>query len=139
MTAKEYLNQAFELKRDIHRKQNQIAVLQAMAERATSTYQALRTSGTSKRSKLESAVDDMADIQTALAGQIEGFKAKYREIAGAIEKVEDPVYRETLTLRYLCFLTWDEIADQMKYTVRWTHILHGRALKEVKEFIVVHY
>lgn len=52
------------------------------------------------------------------------------EILKAINKVDNSTYRLLLTLRYIRFMTWERIAEEMNYRdVRWVYRLHGRALR----------
>lgn len=69
MTAKEYLKQALQLKQAIDCKQNQILELQAMAERTTSVYEALRVSGAPNR-KTENATINLEAIYGKITGNI---------------------------------------------------------------------
>lgn len=132
ITAKEYLRQALNLKRDIDRKHNQILELQAMAERTTGSCEALRVSGTPNHSKLESAVVRLASVSDELSEDIAAYRKKYREISAVIDAVQNPTYRELLALRYLSFLSWEEIAVKMNYSWKHVHKIHSRALVEIK-------
>ena len=42
------------------------------------------------------------------------------------------VNKEFYTNYYLCFITWEQIAVDMGYELRYIHKLHGKALDEVK-------
>lgn len=133
ITPKEYLRQALYLKQDIERKQNQIIELQSMAERTTGSYEALRVSGTTSHSKLEDAVVRLSEIGDELAEMVSQYREKYREISAVIDAVEDPTYRQLLSLRYLSFMTWEQVAVEMGYSyVHVVHRLHPKALNAVK-------
>lgn len=136
MTAKEYLSQASDLKRDIDRKHRQIMELQTMAERTTGAYEALRVSGTTSHSKLEDAVVKIMSVGDELSMLMADYAGKYREISAVIDAVENATYRELLALRYLSFMTWEEIAVKMRYSWRNIHYMHSKALGEV--CIVLH-
>ena len=57
------------------------------------------------------------------------------EILRAINKVDNSAYRLLLTLRYIRFMTWERIAEEMNYKdVRWVYRLHGRALRECDKY-----
>jgi len=129
---KDYLNRARSLRQQIDAAQEQIIRLQSMATRTTGTYQALRVSGTTERSKLENAAVDLADLGDAVADKIVEFRAAYKEIAAVIDGVSEPNSRQLLTLRYLCFMTWEEVAEKMNLSDRWVRgRLHGTALQKV--------
>lgn len=42
-------------------------------------------------------------------------------------------YQTLLELRYLCFKSWEQIAVDMGYDLRWLYRLHHRALNAVSE------
>lgn len=53
------------------------------------------------------------------------------EIKSAISKVKDYKCRRLLQLRYIDFLTWEETAEQMLYSVVHIHRIHLQALDSV--------
>ena len=53
-----------------------------------------------------------------------------------IDKVENGTYRLLLTLRYIRFMTWEQVAEEMNYSyVHVVYNLHSAALRQVKELI----
>ena len=138
MTAKEYLQQAYQIHRSIQARKQQVVRLREIAECATSIANAARVSGTPARSKVESTVCRIADLQAMIQQDLCRLAEKYEEIQRIIDKVEDDTCRNILSLRYLSFLTWEEIAEKMNYSYKWVHVLHGKALEKVKEYIEVH-
>ena len=56
-----------------------------------------------------------------------------REAEKLIATLRDERYRSVLQLRYLCGYDWQEIADRLHFSLRWTHKLHGEALQELKQ------
>ena len=129
MGVKEYLRQARHLKKKIEYRQNQIIELQSMAGRTTGSYEALRVSGTSSRSKVEDAIIRMDAVAEKLAKDMDAFAAIYLEISAVIDAIENETYKELLTLYYLCFMTWEEVAVKMHYSYKWVHVLHSQALR----------
>lgn len=53
-------------------------------------------------------------------------------INDAINAVEDERYRSLLELRYRHYMTFEQIADEMNYTMRYVQQMHGDALQCVK-------
>ena len=135
MTAKEYLQQAYQIHRSIQARKQQVARLRALAEQVTSAATATRVSGTPARSKVESTVCRIADLQSLIQRDICRLAEKYEEIQRIIDKVEDDTCRNILSLRYLSFLTWEEIAEKMDYNERHVRRLHGIALQKVKDVL----
>lgn len=48
-----------------------------------------------------------------------------------INMLDNSTYRALLTARYINCKTWEQIAEDMHYTVRNIYILHGEALKQL--------
>ena len=55
-----------------------------------------------------------------------------REMVAVIKAVKNPEFQTLLELRYLCFKTWEQIAVDMDYDIRWLYRMHNRALAEVQ-------
>lgn len=103
-----------------------------MATRATSRADALRTSGTPGRSKVETYVLEMVDIHDELKRETEKLMEKSRKAEKLIGLLKDERYRAVLQLRYLCGMKWEEIALEMTLSIRWLHKLHSQALASLQ-------
>lgn len=58
-----------------------------------------------------------------------------QNVYATIQKVEKPEYQFLLEMRYLCFKTWAEIADQMHLEEHYVFRVHGQALREVEKIL----
>ena len=74
----------------------------------------------------------IVDMEKELDEDIDKLVSLKADIMHTIKKVEDAECQMLLEDRYLRFLTWEAIADNMGYTVRNVYILHGKALNMVK-------
>lgn len=54
------------------------------------------------------------------------------EILKAINSVDNDLYRMLLTAYYVNCKTWDEVARDLSYDLRWIYRLHGRALQAIE-------
>lgn len=87
------------------------------------------------------------EIVDKLDSQIEKVNAAWgelidrRDMAKAlINTVEDESIRCVLYRYYILIQTWEQIAVEMNYTIRWVYKLHGKALQDLeKEFTKIHY
>ena len=100
-----------------------------MAMQATGRTDAIRVSGTSERSKVEKYILELWDVHNELQQEIAQLMEKSREAEAQIRRLPDSRYRAVLELRYLCGLTWEEIAERTSFTLRWVHKLHKEALE----------
>lgn len=87
--------------------------------------------GGDERGAMESAALRIAEIGSELDERIRRQNEVRREIRSAIARVKDPTLRSLLRLRYINGLRFEQIADLLHYSVRWTIRLHGRALDAV--------
>lgn len=67
----------------------------------------------------------------------------YKDIARRIKRLKSENEKDVLFYRYIKGLDWWEIAEKLRYSERWVHKIHGKALahfelpEEMKEFIEV--
>lgn len=57
------------------------------------------------------------------------------ETSRLIDKVEDGRERELLRLRYIHYHTWEDIAEEMHYTLRHIYTLRGKALASYSKIV----
>ena len=128
---KEYLSQAFRIDQRIQSKIEQLASLNDLATRATATYSDMPGSGARRTDKMENAILSIIELENEINEDICKLVDTKRDIVHRIKAVENPEYQTLLELRYLCFKTWEQIAVEMHYELRWLYRLHRRALDAV--------
>ena len=102
-----------------------------MAMRATGRTDAIRVSGTGDRSKVEKYILELWDVHNELQKEIGELMEKSRTAEKLIETLKDDRHRSVLQLRYLCGMTWDDIAERLHFTLRWVHKLHREAIEKL--------
>lgn len=131
MTAKEYLSQAYRLDQRINSKIEQVASLNELATKCTSTLTGMPRNPNRASSTMADAVGKIIDLQNEINRDIDRLVDLKREIVTVIKAIENPEYQTLLEKRYLCFLTWEKIAVDMGYDLRWLYRIHKRALDEI--------
>ena len=71
------------------------------------------------------------DLEERIQKDIEALVDLKREIMGVIKAVPNVEYQTLLEKRYLCFITWEQIAVDMNYSMQHIHRMHSMALKEI--------
>lgn len=132
MTAKEYLSQAYRLDQRINSKIEQVASLNDLATKCTSTLTGMPKNPNRASSTMADAVGKIIDLQNEINRDIDRLVDLKREIVTVIKAIENPEYQTLLEKRYLCFLTWEKIAVDMGYDLRWLYRIHKRALDEIR-------
>lgn len=131
MNAKDYLLQARYLDERITSKTQQIAYLNDLATRCTSTFSDMPRNPNHGGSRLEDCIIKIIDLEGSLKKDIEKLVDLKREIMGVIKAVPNVEYQTLLEKRYLCFITWEQIAVDMNYSMQHIHRMHSNALKEI--------
>ena len=135
MTAKEYLNQAFKLDQQINSKLEQLEVLRSMTQKITVSYGGETVTHSRNLTSLQDTVVRMMEAEEAINKEIDKLVDLKMEIGTLISKVKHTDYRLILEKRYLSFRSWEQIAADMHYSLRWLHTMHGRALNVVEKLL----
>ena len=133
MTAKEYLGQYRSLKTDIDCKTEQLKELRELAESVSHSSSTCGSCGASD--KVGKTVAKIIDQENEIRCKIYEFLELKKEIESTISKVEDPLLRQLLILKYINGREWVHIADSMNYGIRQVFRLHGKALLKIKDVI----
>ena len=129
MTAKEYLQQAYKMDR-------RIRIIEAKAEklRAALEYSPPSLSGSgggSSADRMPDMISLIVEYEQRAVQLLAEYIEKYNEIDKAIRSIQHPAQREVLERRYLLYQKWQQIADEMHYSVQNVYILHGKALQKI--------
>ena len=130
MTTKEYLSQAYRIDQRINSKLEQVASLRALATKATSTISDNLPSGSQNVQAMEDNIVKIIDLENEINKDIGTLVDLRREIVGVIKRISNPEYQTLLELRYLCFYSWEKVAVEMDYDLRYVHKLHKKAMEQ---------
>lgn len=129
MTAKEYLNQAYYVDKEITAKIEEIEKLNALATKATTTFSDMPGSPNRDIHKNEKLLVKIIDLENEITDRIDYLIDLKRDIYSVINQVKNPDYKLLLEMRYLCFKKWEEIAIDMHLDLSWIYKIHKRALE----------
>jgi len=132
MTTKTYLSQARYLDMRIKSKLQQVDSLNELATTCTSVLTGMPSNPSASTSRMADSVCKIVDLQNEINRDIDTLVDLKKEIMDVIKAVSNPEQQTLLEKRYLCFLSWEKIAVDMGYDLRYTHKLHIRALEECK-------
>ncbi len=131
MTAKEYLNQARTLDQRINVKLDRVSRLRAMTRKVTASLDGEQVSHTRNVTSLEDAIIRLMEEEESLNAAIDQLVDLKREVNGVLKQIDDTDCQLLLELRYLCYRSWEEIAEVMHMNIRTVYRVHGRALHKV--------
>ena len=129
MNAKEYLSQAFHIDQRINSKLEQVMKLRETSTKATATLSDMPRSDSPNVHRLEDTICKIIDLENEINHDIDRLVDLKREARDVIGQLSDPDQQLILELRYLCYKTWEEIADELGYCPSNIYRLHGRALE----------
>lgn len=128
MTAKEYLGQAYRLDQRIDAKIAQVSSLNDLATKCTATLNGMPRNPNRSGSSMADAVVKIISLQNEINEDIDKLVDLKREMVTLIKRVNDTEYQTLLEKRYLCFMTWEQIAVDMNYSIHHLYKIHNAAL-----------
>jgi len=137
MTAKEFLSRAYQIDQRINSKLEQVQSLRTLATKATATLSDMPKRATPNAHSMEDNIIKMLDLESEINADINELMDIKKDIVSTLKNVSETEHRTLLELRYLCCRTWEEIAAEMRYSVRSIHRLHGDALSECNKIIAI--
>jgi len=132
MTAKEYLSQVWRVDRMVGAKLEQVKTLHSLAEKAAATISKTPRSPSPNIHRMEDIIVKIVDLETEINGDIERLVDLRRDIVTAIKGTVDTDHQVLLELRYLAFMSWGEIAREMRYSKSRIFEIHRDALDNIK-------
>ena len=135
MTTKEFLSRAYRLDQRINAKISQAEALNDLATKCTSVITGMPRSPSSGKNTMTDVLVKIMDLQAEINNDIDELVDTKREIVTVVKRVENREYQVLLEKRYLCYQTWETISDEMHYGIRWTHVMHKRALAAVETIL----
>ena len=119
MNAKDFLSRAWHIEQQVQSKLEQIESLRALACQVSAGF----GNEYVVRSKNVAAMDDtvcrILEAEEVLNRRIDDLVAMKMEVMDVIDRVKDVTLRLILEKRYLSFRSWEKIASDFGYTVRW--------------------
>ena len=135
MNAYDYLSQAYMLEQRIQTKLQHVSSLRSLAQTVSSFTGNEPVVHTRNVTQLEDTVIKIMEQEQELNAEIDRLVDLKREIMEVLDEVKDMNYRLILEKRYLCFLTWDQIASDMNYSRRWVLNQHDKAVDVVAKIL----
>ena len=131
MDAKEFLMQAWEIDKRIEAKiYERDRIMARVSSARQSNLSGMPRGGTYDWTDAVAAV---ADMDSAIKGEIMELCRIKREVNTVIDAVEDSRLRRVLELRYRSYYTFEKIAEVLGYDVRQIYRIHDDALQAVQE------
>ena len=131
MTAQQYLNQARRLNNFIESDKRELERLWSQATGLSGADFSERVQGTPTENGIDGIVEKITELKRKINAELEHCIALKNDIWDAINTVENNDEKLVLRLRYIEFMKWEFISEQMGYSVKQVTRIHGQALKNV--------
>ena len=133
MTAKQYLRKMFYFRRAIDKKREQLEEFRLLAESTGAIrYDKERVlSSTPQAAGYEDKVARIVDMEHRLLEDIAELTEMYETGYKIIQELEDPIDRLIIEMRYIHHMRFEEIADELNYSVETVYYRHRHALKRL--------
>ncbi len=134
MNAKQYLSQAYRLNELINSNLSELQQLRVLSTTvSSSSLSGMPVSGTrNTEPAFVRCIQKITDLEKEINEEIDRLVDLKKEIRDVINDIASPNERLLLRLRYIEFMTWEQIAEQMHYSVVQIHRIHAGALQNVK-------
>ena len=135
MTAKQWLNRARRIDREIRTLEEVITSTRERLESITQSYSGDGAQSTKDPHKF----DRLVELESLVNEKIDEQIQIKTEILEAISQIRDRRQRIVLTEYYLNMKTWEQVAVEINYSWRQVMNIHGRALQEMQRIISLNF
>ena len=137
MRARAFLRRAEQLHAEIQIKKEQISCMRHALTEFTILLDKEHVSQNSKQSPVECAIIRVEELEHQLEKEIAHYSEVQREITQAINQLVSVSLRSILTKRYILYMPWSAIADEMGVSEKWLYNQHNYALKKMEQILMI--
>lgn len=131
MNVKQYLKQAYRLNELINSDLAELQNLRSLSISISSDMSKERVQSTKRPDKIGSIVAKIVDLENEINAEINQFVDLKKEIRDKINLLTNRNQQLVLRLRYIEFLTWEQVAKRMTYSMKQVFRIHGEAIKNL--------
>jgi DNA-directed RNA polymerase specialized sigma subunit len=91
-----------------------------------------RVQSSGAKSKMADAINKCVDMEAEIDNLIDELIDTKKNVIQTIEKLDSPTEYNVLHMRYIQYMSLQEIADHYNRDYGWVTTTHGRALKSVQ-------
>lgn len=126
---KEYLNRAYYLDRRIDTLQDELNMLESRLYKCTPSYNS--NVGNSPQPTFEYVLDRVIQYRERLNREVDNLIDAKNDIKSCIDSLSDGMEKIVLTKRYINYQKYEDIANDLHYTVRQIMNINKRGIKNI--------
>lgn len=92
-----------------------------------------RVQSSGAKDKMGSAVDRCIDAEAEIDSQVALLVREKKKVTETLERLDNPFYYKILHMRYIRYIPFNKIAEQLHKEYTTITTAHGRALKHVQK------
>lgn len=135
MEAKEWLRRVEKTDLRIRNKLIEQQQWRDIALGITANMEGERVQSSGGKSKMADAVERVVDMENEIDSLIDELIDTKKEVIQTIEQLDSATEYNVLHMRYIQYMSLQEIADHYNRDYGWATTTHGRALKSVQELL----
>lgn len=132
--AKDYLNSVRMLNTAIKVKESELYQLKLNIA-SLSPQTTVERVKSSSSGDIMKTVDKIVDMQAEINAEIDRLVDLKKEVRLKVNQLTDSRYVDILIDYYINCKTWEEVANDLKYNLRWVYRLHDRALQSFSKLM----
>ena len=135
MKSREFLKQAYRLDEMINSNMIEIAQLEELSTSIKSIDYAkdkINGGNFENSASYEKIIDKIIALESVVNDEINNLVELKTQIREAICDLKVPEEKVLLRLRYINFMKWEDICEQMHISERTANRIHGQALQKLK-------
>ena len=133
--AKQFLRGYRNAKRNLQIIENQIAEIKDILGISGLSFDDVKVQTSTAPDNLANQIAMLSDLYSQAMYARDVVIQQLNIVTKAIDKIDNPLYRQILSDRYIAGNRWDIIAESAGYTCRQIFRIHGYALQEIDKII----
>ena len=129
MTAKEFLNQPYEINKQIGKKLQQLESLREMATSTTGSISDMPHSSSPDLQRIEGVLARIVDLENEVERDNEVLQDARLAVANEIANLDDGAHIRVMTKRYIELKDWKRVGQELGIGERWALKQHRAALQ----------
>ena len=135
LEAKDYLKQVEKADLQIRNKLIEQQQWKDIALGITANMDGERVQSSGGKSKMADAVERIVDMEAEIDRLVDNLINLKKEVIQVIERLDSPTEYNVLHMKYIQYMSLQEIADEYGYDYGWATTTHGRALRSVQHIL----
>jgi len=131
MTNKEFMKRAFEIDRRLKARRRRLEYLRSRIAASSPQVTGIPKTSPIVTSVMEEQAVRILDLEMCIQKDERDLAVVRQEIKESIDAIRNETLSTILQMRYLDYMTWEDIMASLDYCRSYLYELHGRALRAV--------